>query len=375
MTRTNASNLYDPALCFFNLFFHRCIDLRPDWGKGYARKGAAEQALGRFDAAAATFSNGLRMEPSDAALSAALRGCKEAAERARLAALAAAKREREALEANSDDLLGGFFSDISNEAEKRAEEQREREAQARSERVQTEKTEAYTSQALGKSEEQVSRLTGANYVFKNLDPFRVLQLDIDATLEDIRYRYKKLSLLCHPDKNLDNLKAEEAFDELKKAYEVLLDEEKRALVVATIEGTRAATAKERRRLVNKGAKEKSEGGDLEPLELQQEKDVMKAFADIELKRRDSEKHLASSRKREREHEEEAKTKAAAVEEHDKTWAKETRVDDRIGDWRDFQGTKGGKKVDVKNFKQQERADSKKPKFGAADMESWKKAWK
>jgi hypothetical protein len=32
-------------------------------------------------------------------------------------------------------------------------------------------------------------------------------------------------------------------------------------------------------------------------------------------------------------------------------------------------------VDVKNFKQQERDDSKKPKFGAVDKESWRKSWK
>ena len=36
---------------------------------------------------------------------------------------------------------------------------------------------------------------------------------------------------------------------------------------------------------------------------------------------------------------------------------------------------GSKPVNSKNFKQQERQDSKRPKFGAAEMESWKKNWK
>jgi len=99
------------------------------------------------------------------------------------------------------------------------------------------------------------------------------------------------------------------------------------------------------------------------------------FADIELKRRDTEKHLASSRKRERDQEEELKTKAQAEEEHHKGWTKDERVDDRISDWRDFQAGTGAKRVDSKNYKQQERTDSKKPKFGAAEMETWKKSWK
>ena len=95
--------------------------------------------------------------------------------------------------------------------------------------------------------------------------------------------------------------------------------------------------------------------------------------DIELKRRESAKHLAASRKREREAEDEAKAAAAAAEAHDASWVQSERVEDRIDDWRDFQKT--AKRVDSKNYKQQERTDSKKPKFGASDMESWRKHWK
>ena len=41
------------------------------------------------------------------------------------------------------------------------------------------------------------------------DPW--LQLDIDASLEDIKFRYKKMSVLVHPDKNQGLEQAHEAF--------------------------------------------------------------------------------------------------------------------------------------------------------------------
>lgn len=195
------------------------------------------------------------------------------------------RREREAFEAaeaarkkmveeHGDELVDGFFNDLEDHQEKLAEEKRQREAQERRERVQSEKTRKYTEQALGSSEEQVRRLTQANYGFRNLNPFFVFQLDIDATVEDIKFRYKKLSVLVHPDKNLGLADAQTAFDEVKKSYEELLDDERRQRAIDIIDATRAETQRERRRLIRKGLKEK----DFEPLDTQMEKDVMKAFA-------------------------------------------------------------------------------------------------
>jgi len=281
-------------------------------------------------------------------------------------------RRQAVLEAQSGDLVDAFFGDVQDEEEAQAQKERDREAKERSQRNQLDKTEAYTTQALGTSEENIARLTAPNHKFKNLNPFRVLCLGVDATVEDIRHRYKKLSLMVHPDKNRgdNNEAAQGAFDELKTAYDELLDEGKRELVVQTVVGSHAKTEREHRRLVGKGVKE----ADMEKsLEEKLETDVMKAFADIELRRRDSEKHLTASRKRERGAEDEEKEKAKAEEQLNKSWATGERREDRMNDWRGFASSK--KKVDVKNFKQQERADSKKPKFGAVDKESWRKDWK
>jgi len=45
-----------------------------------------------------------------------------------------------------DDLMSGFFSDLQDDAERRAEQQRDREAAERRDRVQTDRTEKYTTQ-------------------------------------------------------------------------------------------------------------------------------------------------------------------------------------------------------------------------------------
>jgi len=60
----------------------------------------------------------------------------------------------------------------------------------------------------------VERLLSSHYEWKNLNPYAVFQLDIDATEEDIKYRYKKLSLKVHPDRLRGVEKAREAFEEV-----------------------------------------------------------------------------------------------------------------------------------------------------------------
>jgi hypothetical protein len=51
----------------------------------------------------------------------------------------------------------------------------------------------YQNQNLGAGKNQIERLMCPHYQWINLNPFTVLQLDIDATEEDIKYRYRKLS--------------------------------------------------------------------------------------------------------------------------------------------------------------------------------------
>ncbi len=58
------------------------------------------------------------------------------------------------------------------------------------------------------------------------DYYRILGVDRNASLEEIKKAYRRLARLYHPDRNPDP-KAEEMFKEINEAYHVLSDEERR----------------------------------------------------------------------------------------------------------------------------------------------------
>lgn len=61
------------------------------------------------------------------------------------------------------------------------------------------------------------------------DFYQVLELEKNASEKDIKRAYKRLAMKYHPDRNQDNKDESEAkFKEIKEAYEVLSDEQKRA---------------------------------------------------------------------------------------------------------------------------------------------------
>jgi molecular chaperone DnaJ len=59
------------------------------------------------------------------------------------------------------------------------------------------------------------------------DYYEVLELQRNASLEDIKKAYKKLALKYHPDRNPGNAEAEEHFKTCSEAYGVLSDADKR----------------------------------------------------------------------------------------------------------------------------------------------------
>jgi len=73
-------------------------------------------------------------------------------------------------------------------------------------------------------ETEVTRVLGS---FK-LNPFQILAIHSKATPKDISRKFRRLSLLCHPDKakgDSQRERAEKAFALLSRSQKILLDEE------------------------------------------------------------------------------------------------------------------------------------------------------
>lgn len=63
----------------------------------------------------------------------------------------------------------------------------------------------------------------------DLDYYKILGIEKNASKEDIKKAYKKLAIKYHPDKNSGELLSEEIFKKVKKAYETLINDEKRKI--------------------------------------------------------------------------------------------------------------------------------------------------
>lgn len=61
-----------------------------------------------------------------------------------------------------------------------------------------------------------------------IDYYKILNLKIDATEEQIRKSFRKLAAIHHPDKNNGSKVSEENFKQLLSAYEILSNKEKRS---------------------------------------------------------------------------------------------------------------------------------------------------
>jgi len=59
------------------------------------------------------------------------------------------------------------------------------------------------------------------------DYYEILEISKDATPAEVKKAYRRLAMKHHPDRNPDNKEAEELFKQVKQAYEVLSDEQKR----------------------------------------------------------------------------------------------------------------------------------------------------
>lgn len=308
-----------------------CIAENPSFAKGYSRLGAAQQSLGRWKDAQESYQHILdNLDPENTVARKGIEDC-----------VAKTKEEDELQEkeqklkseksSTSDDLLDDFFSEVETAATKKQEEPKEEEKAPTV--ISDQKKD------LGTAQQQIERLLASNYKWKNLNPFYVMDMSHTSDEDEIGRRYKAMSLLLHPDKcrnnkSIDESRAKLAYDEVQRAKKQLNDEDKLRHVRGLIE----QGMKLGRQLWQKN---KKQGGDFESLEASQEKEVQRIFAQIEFKRREVEQRERQYEQRERKQEEDELEKERQERRFNKNWREETRVDKRIGNWRDFQ--KKGKK--------------------------------
>ena len=67
----------------------------------------------------------------------------------------------------------------------------------------------------------------------------MLQIDPYASVEDVKKKYRKLSMYVHPDKNShDKERAQVAFEAVNRAYKLLIDEKERKQCLEVVDEAR-----------------------------------------------------------------------------------------------------------------------------------------
>ncbi|XP_066982887.1 dnaJ homolog subfamily C member 8 [Macrobrachium rosenbergii] len=199
--------------------------------------------------------------------------------------------------------------------------------------------------------QQIDRLLRPGSSYANLNPFEVLQVEPKTPIDEIKKKYRRMSILVHPDKNQDDSeRAQKAFDEVTKAWKCLENDSTRQKCLEIVEEAEAIVLK---RIEDRKKQLKREGKDPrvdedDPVQMKRAIYVqtMKLFADLERKRRKQEDRDQEERKRKRESEIQEEEKRKAEKEWQKNF-EESRVD-RVNSWKDFQKGKSAKKF--KGFK-------------------------
>jgi len=206
---------------------------------------------------------------------------------------------------------------------------------------------------------QIERLTKPGHTYRNLNPFEVLQVDPDTSIEEVKKKFRRMSILVHPDKNQSCLeKAQIAFDAVKRAWNLLEEKETRKACLEVVEEARGRT---RINMEEKKKKLRKEG---KPQIVEEDNPIlfkkavgiltMKLFADLERKRQQNEDKISEDAKKKRERELEEEDKKEKIKEFEKNW--EDSRQGRVDSWLTFKkvipsSSHGGGKAEKKEKKE------------------------
>jgi len=308
----------------------KCIELDPKFLKGYSRLATSLASLGRFSEARAAYK---KLQKLDGGFDLAEKGLEEChLLEKRKQGIELEKKNRMApppvkqAPPPEDVLLDDFFSDVENAASET------KKVNISHPKVAINKPTVFhvenldTFSPVGQSRQIERLVTIPNAEWKNLNPFYVLQLSHRNDIQEISKRYRALSLFVHPDKHDFSNKqhAQLAFDTINRSYQTLKDDDKRRHIVQLID--QAIKNVE----LDDPSSKTSDEDDLQTL---REKHVFKIFADIERRRRDVDIRKRKQDLREKQAEDEENKKLKQERDFEKKW--NTRLESRIGNWRDF----------------------------------------
>jgi DnaJ family protein C protein 8 len=180
--------------------------------------------------------------------------------------------------------------------------------------------------------------TGIRNVF-SLDAYAVLGLQPGVPEGDIKKVYRAKSLLIHPDKTKNPL-APDAFDRLKKAQSMLLDEKLRAELDENVADARMLLMREKKLTAD------DEETRSEEFRKEWREKTIWVIRDNEMRKQRQMKAQMREEGRQQKKEDEEAAERKRKRDHDDAWEKSR--EQRIGSWKDFtQGKKpeaeGGKK--------------------------------
>jgi len=185
---------------------------------------------------------------------------------------------------------------------------------------------------------QIERLLRPGYTYRNLNPFEVLQVDPDLPLEDVKKKFRRMSILVHPDKNQDDSeRAQIAFDAVKRAWNVLENKATRQACMEVVDEAKGRTKmnmEEKKKKLRKEGKSTTIEED-DPVHFKKAVNIltMKLFADLERKRQANENKISEDAQKKREKELDEEDKKKKVEEFEKNW--EESRQGRVDSWMSF----------------------------------------
>uniref|UniRef100_A0A0K2TEN0 J domain-containing protein n=1 Tax=Lepeophtheirus salmonis TaxID=72036 RepID=A0A0K2TEN0_LEPSM len=195
-------------------------------------------------------------------------------------------------------------------------------------------TESADSTLTGK--DQIARLLRPGATYRNLNPYEVLQVDPHTPIEELRKKYKRLTFLVHPDKNIDDKeKAQASFNAVKKAFKMLEEEDSRKQceeIVKEAEGRTKMQMDEKRKTLKKG--ETIAEDDPSYYKRTIKILIAKLFADHERKRQQLQEKVSEEARKKRERELETAERKNLEKEYAKNW--EESRQGRVNSWQDFQ---------------------------------------